>query len=542
MSSVSAKIKKQVSVIKGALFMSAGTFVSRILGLVRDMVIGSFFSRTETDAFFVAFRMPNFFRRFLGEGSLAFSFIPIFVHCLELDTKEGSSIRAKNFMNSIYTLLLILVSLLTVLGIIFMDVLLGALFQGTPFSAVEGKMSMAITMARFLFVYLFLISVYAYFMGIANALGSFFIPAVAPAFVNLGVIIFAFLPKDLVSFPPLLLCWGVLVGGLIQTGMTVILLYRLQFLPRLRWDISSPGVKLMGRQFFLGIFGVGGFALIGLLNLYFSGWLEEGAHTYIYYGDRLLELPRSLIAVSLGTALLPSLSRLIAQGEKEKMWQVAMEHRNTLLFLILPCAIGFYFLSAPIVEVLFQRGRFDSFTAQQTAIVLQIYSVLLVSSSFARVLASCFYAVKNMWFPAISSFLYVGFHFLITPYMIKAFALEGLIWATVFSNIFFMSILCIAYPFFVGRFYLLKTFQFLLLCLPALAVFSVYIAFLFPYLNETLDQLVSAKLSAFLSVFFVIISSIPIYLLAGRLFKIPQAGYFSKSIVKKITKLSASKQ
>ena len=531
------KKENNQKVIRSALFMSIGTFMSRILGMIRDMVIGSIFSRTETDAFFVAFRIPNFFRRFLGEGALSISFIPIFIQCLSDSSPEKSEQRSRNLMNSVYTILLVCVSVLTILGIVFMDPLLRTLFSGTPFAEVEGKVQMAVIMARLLFVYLFLVTFYAYFTGIANALGYFFIPALVPAFLNVCIIVFSFLPKDLVAFPPLLLCWAVLLGGLVQVLLTGALLFRLGFLPCPRFSFSNDDLKLMGSRFVPGIFGVGGFALIGLLNLYFSGWLEEGTHTYIYYGDRLLELPRSLIAISLGTALLPSLSHLLAQGEKPKMLKTAADQRDILLFLILPCSLFFYYLGLPVVEVLFQRGRFDAFTAKQTAIVLKIYSLLLISSSLSRVLATCFYAVKNTWYPAICSCLYVLFHWLFTPYMIRAFALEGLIGATVVSNFFFMCLLVGAYPYFIGRFYLLRTIKRIFFSLPILLVLALHFFFSFDFCINILGGFIGGNLtSSLFALLFVMVSAVFIYFGLAFLLRLPQSEEFLKLIKKKVKK------
>ena len=530
--SVSVVLKKQEEsqkVVKSAFLMSAGTFISRILGLVRDMVIGSFFSRTETDAFFVAFRIPNFFRRFLGEGALSISFIPIFIQCLSGSPEEESEQRAKNFMNSVYTILLIGVSILTILGIVFMSPMLRTLFAGTPFGEVEGKIQMAVVMARLLFLYLFLVILYAYFMGVANALGKFFFPALAPAFLNISIIAFSFLPKDIVPFPPLLLCWGVLVGGVVQVILTAVLLFQLGFLPRLRFSVSGNDLKLMWSRFLPGIFGVGGFAVIGLLNLYFSGWLEEGTHTYIYYGDRLLELPRSLIAISMGTALLPHLSYFAVRGQKEQMLKMAADQRDILLFLTLPCVLAFYFLGLPIVEVLFQRGRFDALTAENTALVLKIYSFLLISSSLSRVLATCFYAIKNTWYPALSSCLYVLFHWIFTPYMMRAFDLEGLIGATVVSNVFFMCLLMGAYPFFVGNLYLVRTFKRVFFSLPLLVALAVYLYFSFGFLTGLTD-----KMTSVFALLFVIVSSIILYFILGSWLRLPQAVECMNIVKKKV--------
>ena len=525
--------------LRSALGMSAGTFISRVLGLMRDMAIGAFFSRTETDAFFVAFRAPNFFRRFLGEGALSISFIPIFVQHLcdnpnpqnpnpnpntNPNTKNPNPNSAKNFMNSVYTILLGVMGGLTALGVIFIEPVLYSVFEGSDFASVAGKMHLTSVMARLLFVYLFLVSLYAYFMGIANALGRFFIPALAPACLNIAIIIFAFLPKHLVPFPPLLLCYGVLAGGAAQVIMTAFTLYKLNFLPRLTWQFTKNDLKLLGGRFVPGVLGAGGFALVGLLNLYFAGWLEEGAHTFIYYGDRLLELPRSLIAISLGAALLPNLSYLYAKGQKKQMLSTAASHRDILLFLVLPCAVGFWLLGLPIVEVLFQRGRFSAEAAQNTALVLQIYSLLLVSSSLSRVFITSFYAVKNTWYPAAACGVYVVFHWFLALVMVRFGGLAGLAGATAWSNVFFLLLLIGGYPFFVGRLYLWRSVKKLLWSVPALTILWLYLLFCVNGWSYVISE--SAGASPWLPaalLFYVILSSIGLYMSIAWLTRLPQA-------------------
>ena len=517
--------KKNKKVVLSALLMATGTLISRILGLIRDMVIAAFFTRTETDAFFVAFRIPNFSRRFIGEGALTISFIPIFISNLTgtQSNTEQNTIRAKNFMNSIYTILLAIVSIITVLGILFTEPLVNWLFANTSYAEVEGKISMTIIMAKLLFVYLFLVTIYAYLTAIANALGKFFIPALAPAFLNIGMIAFSLLPKETMDIPPLLLCYGVLTGGLLQIAMTAGLLWKMNFLPSLSFSFPTKNLKLMASNFFPGILGVGGFAIIGLLNLYFSGLLGEGTHTFIYYGDRLLELPRSLIAISMGTALLPSLSYLLANEQKKAMINIAAHQRDILLFLILPCSLGFYYLGLPIVEVLFQRGHFTSFTSYKINEVLQIYSVLLITSSLSRVLATCFYAIKNTWYPALTTLLYILFHWLLTPYMIQHFELKGLVWATVISNAFLMFLLIGAYPFFIGSLCIWRSTKRLLHSIPPLIIFSLYLHFAFDFLATWLSQFMEANTAKGVSLFFVIISSILLYFGISAILRIPQA-------------------
>ena len=526
------------NVNKSAFSMSAGTFFSRILGFVRDMVIGWFFTRTQTDAFFVAFRFPNFFRRFFGEGALTVSFVPVFIESLHGEgeapstavQKKGSSlesqnlIRAKNLMNSIYTLILAVVSSLTVLGVFFMEEIIFWMFDSHPFSAVEGKMEMTTRLAQVLFVYLFLVVNYAYFTAVANALNRFFIPALAPAVFNTAVILSVFFtPQDLFVHPAMVLAVGVLAGGVLQTLMTAVVLYRLGFLPCPKLSISKHFVMMVLWRFLPGVVGIGGFALLGFLNVFFAGWLEEGAHTFIYYADRLLELPRSLVAVSMGTALLPALSKLVSLKKTSAMLELAAEQRDILFFIVLPCSMGLYFLGAPMVEVLFGRGKFDLEAVQKTAEVLAIYSVLLFILCLSQLLGSCFFSVKNTWYPALCTLLAVAVHILLAPFLISLFDLQGLVWATTSSSFVQLVFLCAGYPYFVGAFHFKRTLIRLAKILPLLIAFGFYIYYGFSFFLFLFSYLWSFSLAQALALFSVILSSIFLYGYAALRLRFSQA-------------------
>ena len=261
---------------------------------------------------------------------------------------------------------------------------------------------------------------YAYYTAVSNALNRFFIPALAPAVFNLCIIFSAFLiPKHLLAYPAMSLVTGILLGGALQIVMTAAVLIRLKFFPRLSW-FTSAHLSAVLKKFLPAVIGVGGFALIGLLNVFFAGWLEEGAHTYIYYADRLLELPRSLIAVSMGTALLPALSKLSALKRDESLFDLAAHQRDLMLYIILPCSLILFFLGAPIVEVLFERGRFSAEDVQETAKILNIYSILLIILSCNQMLSTCFFSIKNTWCPAGASCLGVLAHFILAVFLVPA--------------------------------------------------------------------------------------------------------------------------
>ena len=517
--------------------MSAGTLLSRLLGFVRDVVIGYFFTRTETDAFFVAFRFPNFFRRFFGEGALTVSFIPVFTECLY--GSEGIKkdfVKAKNLMNSIYTLLLIVSSTLTVLGIVMMDSIIHWMFSSYSFAQVEGKIDMTIYLARFLFFYLFLVVNYAYYTAVANALKKFFIPALAPGMLNVAVIAFVlFMPQEIFKYPSMVLVAGVLVGGVLQTLSVAIVLIKLKFLPQPVFSSSFHHWKIVLVKFVPAIAGVGGFALIGMLNVFFAGWLTEGAHTYIYYADRLLELPRSLVAVSIGTALLPTLSKLSVLKKVDSFLNLAAHQRDILIYIVLPCCIALYFLGDSIVSALFGYGRFDQIAVVHTAEVLKIYSPLLIVLSLNQVLSTCFFSIKNTWYPAVCTVVGLLAHVAIAPFMINLWGLSGLVGATLVSSMVQLALLAAAYPKMIGQTYWIRTLLRILPNIIPLLVYSLYIYFTFDRILLFLTTYTSSSVSEILTLIWICFSSIVLYGLMGLIFNVIPAQecfYFLKRKVR----------
>ena len=390
-----------------ASLMFLGTLASRLLGFVRDLCIAAFFSRTQTDIFFVAFRLPNFFRRFLGEGSFSASVTPVLVE--SLCEKDGKR-KARHTSSALFTLLFLTASLLSLLGVVLMEDLMNLFFKNSPYSLIEGKLQGTILAGRIVFSYLFLAAGYSYFMSVAHAFGKFFLPALAPALFNLTLIVFAFLPQDWWPFPAVGLALAVIVGGLVQISLALLVVYKLGFLPRFSFHFRGKAFSSALKRFVPASIGLSGLALIGLLNLYFAGWLKEGAHTYIYYGDRLLEFPRSLIAISIGTALVPELSRFYSQGKTKEFFQLSSQSLDFLFFLILPCALVFCLLPEPLISLLFERGQFERESVTQTSLVLRINAAVLVFSAAARILVSGFFAVDKNWRCAICNLIYVIFH------------------------------------------------------------------------------------------------------------------------------------
>lgn len=437
--------------VRQALSMAAGTLSSRILGLLRDILLAALFSRAVTDAWTAAFRLPNLFRRLLGEGSLSVSFIPVFVEA-KMDSQE----RARNLANGLYTLLLIFLTILTVLGIIFaaplMRLLLSERFD-------PGTFELSVRLARIMFGFVFFVSTYAYFMGILNALGKFALPAVAPVLFNVAMIVSTLIPPAWLPMEGDALAWGVLIGGGLQMAVLVPTLRRLGALPCLQWQGLTTDMRRVLRNMGPGLVGMGLLQFTTIVNLKYASSLGEGAISYIYWADRLLELPLSLVSVSLGAALLPMLSGLWSEGRREQMFATANYYLRLNFFVAVPAALGLYFLALPIVEVLFLRGEFRGVDAEATAAVLRIYAGLLISTSGVRVLAPAYYAVKNTWFPAVAASAALISHIVLAPVFMRQAGLEGLVVSSLLSATLNIALLLGFYPRFIGAFDYFKLLQ-----------------------------------------------------------------------------------
>lgn len=453
--------------------MAAGTMSSRVLGLVRDMAFAALFNRTITDAWGVAFKLPNLFRRLLGEGSLSVSFIPIFV---EAKVQDPTGVEAKNLVNSFYSFLLLLLSTLTACGILWAEPVVG-LLVGKHFYDVPGKFELTVYMAQIMFGFIFFMSTYAFFMGILNALGQFGLPAMAPTLFNVSMIIANFIPKSWQPVEGEALAWGVLVGGFLQMAILWPALKKKNFVPQIRWDFKNQRMWKVWRNMLPGMLGMGLLQITTLVNTYFAASVGEGANTYVYLADRLLELPLSLISVSIGTALLPTLSKYYSQGDRAEMIRVGNHYLRLNLLVALPAAVGLYVLATPIIQLLFERGEFSPHDRIVTAKVVQVYAITLIVSSAVRVLVPNLYAIKNTWYPALVSGVCLVLHLLLAPIFIGFWGLVGLIYSTLVSSVLNLFLIWIGYQLWIGGFEIKKMALLKLKVVPAASLMGIVIHF-----------------------------------------------------------------
>lgn len=437
--------------------MAFGTMTSRVLGQVRESLLAFYFDKQITDAWNAAFRVPNLFRRLLGEGSLSVSFIPVFVDC-HLDSPQ----RAQNLVNSVYSFLLLILGCITAVGIIFPEPILGWILD-PHFVADTEKFLLTVRLAKIMFGFLFFISSYAFMMGILNALGQFALPAMAPTFWNVMMILFTVAPTQWFAVNGDQLAIGVLLGGAVQAGILLPALSKSGYLPRLSFDYkNSDFIKFLQRMA-PGLLGTGLLQLTTVINLKFSSSFAEGTISYINYVDRLIELPLSLISVSLGTALLPALSGFLARGETGRFAETTRRYLELNLLMTMAAAAGLYSVAQPVVNLLFGHGRFSAADVLLTADILKTYCWIMVFSSGVRVLTPAYYAMKNTWLPAAISVFCLIIHVLLAPVLMRAHGVHGLMMSTITSASLNLTLLLVFYRFYIGEFEYKKFFSNVLL-------------------------------------------------------------------------------
>lgn len=395
------KNSENSKVAKAAGIVSAATMVSRVFGLVRDMVIAAFFGASwMTDAFWVAFRIPNMLRRLLGEGSLTISFVPVFTEYLEKKSKEDALELASNaFM--ILSMILVVISLL---GIVFSPVIITLSAWG--FVGNHEQFDLAVFLNRLMFPYIFFIALVALCMGILNSFRHFTAPALSPVMLNIAMIASAFALRPFFSEPITALAIGVLIGGVLQLALQWPFLLKYGFRFKFHFNLQHPGLKQIGLLMLPAIFSAG----VSTINVLITGMilasmLPSGSVTYLFYADRIMELPLGVFAIAIGTATLPSFSKHVAAGQMVELKSGISFSLRMMLFLTIPAMIALMALNLPIISVLFQRGAFDAKAATLTGQALFCYALGLWAVSILRVFISSFFALQDSKWPLKAAFV-----------------------------------------------------------------------------------------------------------------------------------------
>lgn len=381
-------------VVRAAGIVGAATMVSRVFGLARDMVIAAFFGASwMTDAFWVAFRIPNMLRRLLGEGSLTVSFVPVFTEYLEKKTKEQALELAYNAI----TLLSIILAVISVLGIILSPLIVGLIAPG--FISEPKQFALAVFLNRLMFPYIFFIALVALCMGILNSFRHFTAPALSPVLLNIAMIGAAFFLRPFFAEPITSLAIGVLIGGVLQLAMQWPFLRKFGVKLKFRFNPKHPGIKQIGVLMIPAILGAGVSTINVFVGTILASLLPGGSVTYLFYADRIMELPLGIFAIAIGTATLPSFSKHVAAGNMDELKSGISFSLRLMLFLTIPAMAALMALNLPIISVLFQRGAFDVTSAVYTGQALFCYALGLWAFSVLRVFVSSFYSLQDSKWP-----------------------------------------------------------------------------------------------------------------------------------------------
>lgn len=379
-----------MALIRATGIVGSGTLLSRILGFVRDMVIARMFGAgAATDAFFVAFRIPNFLRRLFAEGSFSLAFVPVFAQYY----KQEDAAALRELVAAVTGALLAVLLVVTALGIWGAGWIVA--FFAPGFVNQPAQYELASQLLRITFPYLFFISLTALAGGILNTLGRFFVPAVTPVLLNISLICSALLAAPYFAEPVTALAWGVFVAGAAQLLLQLPVLWRLHLLPRPRWQWGHPGVQRIAKLMLPTLFG----SSVAQINLLFdtllASLLISGSVTWLYYADRLLEFPLGVFGVALGTVILPTLSKRVAAGERAAEQETLAWALRWAWLIALPAAAGLGLLAEAILRALFAYRAFQPDDARYAAWALSAYALGLPAFILVKVLAPAFYARQD---------------------------------------------------------------------------------------------------------------------------------------------------
>lgn len=383
-----------MNLLKALATTSSMTLLSRILGYLRDAIIAQAFGAGGlTDAFFVAFRLPNLLRRLFAEGAFSQAFVPILA---EYRNRQGVE-ATRTLVDHTATLLALILVLTTLAGVVFAPQVIWLSAPG--FTSDPAKFDISVRLLRVTFPYILFISLVSLAAGVLNTFQRFWVPAFTPVLLNLSFIACAVLLAPWLDAPVMALAWGAFLGGVAQLLFQLPFLHRLGMLPRPRWNPSDPGVRRILRLMGPALIGVSVGQISLLISTIFASYLPVGSVSWLFYADRLMEFPTGLLGAALGTILLPSLVKHHTDGDRGHYSDLLDWGLRITLLLTLPAAVGMAVAAVPLVSTLFLRGHFHAADLWEVRRALLAYSVGLTGLIAVKILAPGYYARQDVRSP-----------------------------------------------------------------------------------------------------------------------------------------------
>ena len=373
-------------------YVSAGTMLSRILGYVRDMLVGWVFGAgMAADAFYAAFRIPNLLRRLMGEGSLSSSFVPVFSEYLAQKDRE----EAHKLYNVVFTALTVVLIIISLLGIIFAPQITRMIAYG--FRQNPEKMELTILLTRLLFPFLIFICLAALQLSVLNSLKLFFIPAVAPSFLSISEIVF------MLGIAPLMIKDNQIIGLSIAVGLGGVMQFLVQvpavrkngFKFKTNFNFNHPGLKQMFLMMIPAMWGISIDQINAFVDTICASFLREGSVTALYYSNRVMQLPLALFGLAVASVSLPLMSASVSKKNTDEMKKILAFSVKISSLAIIPAMAGLIVLGKPIIKLLFEHGKFDAAATAITNSALVFYAIGLPAYSITKIFVSSFYSMKE---------------------------------------------------------------------------------------------------------------------------------------------------
>lgn len=376
--------------LKSTAIVGGVTMISRIFGFIRDVVIAhTFGAGVATDAFLVAFKIPNFMRRLFAEGAFSQAFTPVLS---EYKTQRNKA-EVQDLVNHVAGSLGGLLAIITIIGVLAAPLLIVIFAPG--FLNQSDKYQLTVDMLKITFPYLFFIALTAFAGSVLNTYGKFAIPAFTPVLLNICMISAALFLAPYFAQPIMALAWGVFIAGIVQLCFQIPFLYRLGFVPRPKFNLKHEGVSRIHRLMLPALFGVSVSQINLLFDTLLASFLITGSVSWLYYSDRLMEFPVGVFGLALATVILPNLSKLVAKQDMQA-FEATMDWALRWVFLIgVPCTFGLATLAVPTLTTLFHGGEFTEYDIYRSSHSLIAYSVGLTGFVLIKVLASGFYSRQD---------------------------------------------------------------------------------------------------------------------------------------------------
>ncbi len=403
---------KPNSLLKSSFVVGGMTFISRISGFIRDIVFANIFGASaNTDAFFVAFKIPNFFRRLFAEGAFIQAFVPVLN-----EFKIKNPLQLKKFLSYVQGNLLIILIFITVIGIIFSDMIVNIFAPG--FSQTENRHVVASEMLQITFPYLLFISLTALSAGIFNTFNRFLLPAITPVVLNISLITAALYFTQYFTIPIIALAYGVLAAGVIQYAMQIPLLHKIDLLVMPKINFKFEGVNRVIKLMLPAMLGAAVIQINLVIDSIVASMLAIGSISWLYYSDRLVEFPLGIFGIAIATVILPALSEKFSKDDIEDYKKTLNNAVNIAIVFSLPAMFGLMVLSEHIISTLFEYGSFNTNDTIMSSLSLLAYAIGLPAFILMKVLLTGFFSRQDTKTPVRYGIIAVTFNILMNTLVV----------------------------------------------------------------------------------------------------------------------------